>query len=95
MIGDLGPYIDPNGPLVWVPRSVPYRKAWGVAREAVQGYGQVLRYRGQEKASLLGFVRDCPCEEVCERRWYNDLDTGDRSCEVLAWRFEIVECGQP
>jgi hypothetical protein len=84
-----------DGPRVWVPRTVPFRDAWGVARDAQLEWDQVLRYRGKVDAALLGFVRDCPCDEVCERRWRDDEDTGDRSCEVPAWAFEIVERGEP
>lgn len=91
MTGDPGPYVEMNGPLVWVPRTVPYRSAWAVAREAVQEWGQCVRYRRQVQETLLGFARPCPCEEVCELRWRDDEDTGDRSCEVPAWEFEIVE----
>ena len=93
MIGDPGPYMD--GPYVWVPRTVPYREAWAVARDAIQEPDQCLRYRGKVRAGLLGFVRDCLCEEICERRWRDGEDTGDRSCEVDAWAFEIVERGEP
>lgn len=87
--------MEMNGSLVWVPRTVPYREAWSVARGAFLEYGQTLRYRGKDTAALLGFVRDCPCDEVCERRWRDDEDTGNRSCDVPAWRFEIVERGEP
>lgn len=91
MIGDRGPYVEMAGPMVWVPRTVPYHEAWKVAREAVTEYGDVLRYRGKTTACLMGFTRDCLCEEVCELRWRDDEDTGDHSCEVPAWQFEIVE----
>lgn len=97
MKGDPGPYVDPYGPDVWVPRTVPYREAWGVARSAVQESDQHVAYRGKVDATLLGFARDCPCEEECERRWVWDdehpdgADSGDRECEVPAWHFEIVE----
>lgn len=91
MTGDRGPYVEIDGPKVWVPRTVPYREAWRVAREAVTEYGQHVAYRGKGDASLLGFARDCRCDEVCERRWGNEEDTGDRECEVPAWCFEIVE----
>lgn len=91
MIGDPGPYVEPDGPGVWVPRTVPWRECRRVASEAVTEYGQHVAYRAQVNATLLGFVRDCPCEEVCEARWRDDEDTGDRTCEVPAWEFEIVE----
>lgn len=91
MKGDPGPYMEMDGPLVWVPRTVPYRAAWAVAREAVQEFDQCVRYRGKVDATLLGFTRDCPCEEECELRYRDDEPTGDRSCEVPAWKFEIVE----
>lgn len=93
MKGDRGPYVEIAGPLVWVPRTVPHREAWSVAREAVQEFDQCLRYRGKVNAALLGFAVDCRCEEVCERRWRDEEDTGDRTCDVPAWKFEIVERG--
>lgn len=86
---------------VWVPRTVPYRKMWDVARDLdFLEPDQVLRYRGKCEAELIGFARDCPCEEACERRWRDDEGTGDpvevdRTCVVPAWAFEIVERGEP
>ena len=105
MIGDPGPYMEMNGPLVWVPRTEPYRKAWAVAREAVQEWGQCVRYRGKVDATLLGFTRDCPCDEVCElanrcrqcgeTEWGCECEQPDLEdfdiCMVPAWQFEIVE----
>lgn len=97
MIGDPGPYIEIDGPGVWVPRTVPWRKAWDVAREAIQEWGDVLRYRGKEDATLNGFTLDCRCEEVCERTLdeNGEPNGGDGPCKVPAWHFEIVERGEP
>jgi hypothetical protein len=93
--GDVGPYMETDGPKVWVPRTVPYQRARAVAIEAVQDYDQTVRYRGKTDATLVGFARDCLCDEVCERRWRDDDDTGewtlDATCEVPAWEYEIVE----
>jgi len=93
MIGHEGPYVAMDGPMVWVPRTVPYRRAWAVAREAIQDYGQTLHYIGKDEADLLGFTRACLCDEVCEARYSDssDEETGERPCRVPAWRFEIVE----
>ncbi len=96
MTGDPGPYMELNGSCVWVPRTVPYREAWGVAGGAIQESDQCLRYRGKVQATLMGFARDCWCEEECELRWRETEtgeyeDTGDRTCEVPAWKFEIDE----
>lgn len=92
----VGPYVEMAGPMVWVPRTVPYLRAREIAQEANQNDDRLV-YRGKVNALLLGFVRDCPCEEVCEReyRWdeerADDVATGDRSCYVPAWSFELVE----
>ena len=90
MTGDPGPYVDPNGPLVWVPRTVPYLKARRIAGDGGQ-YGESLHYLGKEDAYLLGFTIDCRCEETCKRRFVDDEDTGDETCRVPAWKFELVE----
>jgi hypothetical protein len=89
--GDAGPYMEWDGPLVWVPRTVPYSRAWSVAQQAEMEFDQCLRYRGKVMETLLGFARDCQCDEVCELRWRDGEDTGDRMCEVPSWEFEIVE----
>ncbi len=92
MKGDEGPYVEESGPHVWVPRTVPYRRAFAVAREAVQEVDQRLRYLGRVDATLTGFATDCLCEFVCARRYPDgEEDSGDRTCEVPAWAFEIVE----
>jgi hypothetical protein len=90
-VGDEGPYMETDGPNVWVPRTVPYLRARKVAAEVGVESWQRLRYVGKEDADLLGFTRDCFCEEVCELRYRDEEDTGDRTCHVPAWHFEIVE----
>lgn len=90
MTGDTGPYVEMDGPLVWVPRTVPYLEARRVASQANQNDDKLV-YRGKTDADLLGFTRDCFCEEVCELRWRDDEDTGDLTCQVPAWKFELVE----
>ena len=88
-MNDPGPYVEgDDGPRVWVPRTVPYREAWAVAREAVEEFDQRIRYVRKENAALIGFARDCPCEEVCERI---ERNAGDRSCDVPARLFTIEE----
>ena len=104
MKGDPGPYTNDDGD-VWVPRTVPWRQARGVASEVpVESY-QRLRYIGKSDADLLGFTRDCSCDEVCEmanrcRTCGADqvecgCDVSDPEdwdiCRVPAWHFEIVE----
>jgi hypothetical protein len=97
MVGDEGPYVEMDGPRVWVPRTVPYLEARKVARAAVNESDQRLRYLGKCDALLLGFTRDCQCEEVCERQYrYDDttgeeVETGDNACKVPAWAFLIVD----
>ena len=66
MKGDVGPYVELAGPHIWVPRTVPYLKARNIARSAIQEYGNRLTYLGKTDADLLGFTRDCLCDEVCE-----------------------------
>ena len=85
--------MEMDGPLVWVPRTVPYLDARRVAQAANQN-GDRLRYLGKRDALLLGFTHDCLCEEVCQRAYKDDLDyepTGDRTCYVPSWAFELVE----
>lgn len=78
---------------VWVPRTVPYLKAREVARVALSSYDARLKYVGKTDTYLLGFTRDCPCEEVCERRWSGEEDRTDEdtACRVPAWHFREVE----
>jgi hypothetical protein len=89
-VGDPGPYMNDEGG-VWVPRTVPYLQARKVAAEAIQDYGNRLRYIGKVDATLFGFTRDCQCEEACALRWPDDEDTGDLSCQVPSWEFEVYE----
>ena len=92
MQGDVGPYIAIDGPDVWVPRTVPYLQARRIAKTAAE-WGDRLVYEGKiEDAELVGFVRDCRCEERCERRWTDEYEeTGDTECLVPAWKFTLVE----
>lgn len=96
MIGEPGPYTNDDGD-VWVPRTVPYLKARGIAKEAIQSYGDRLYYLGKADAMLFGFTRDCYCDEVCELKSTED-DTdipeppeGYDACLVPAWHFEVRE----
>ena len=99
MTGDPGPYMDDEGG-VWVSRTVPYLRARVLARDAMVYQDRSddrLVYQGKaEDVELVGFTRDCPCEERCEARYEDDEDTGeaievDRTCLVPAWAFQIVE----
>ena len=93
MIGDPGPYIEMDGPHVWVPRTVPYLEARRLVR-GVAEYGDRVVYRGKVDALLLGFTFDCPCDEVCERKydeWGDATRDDDEECYVPAWKFELVE----
>jgi len=76
---------------VWVPRSVPWREARAVASEVPVESWQRLRYLGKDEADLLGFTRDCRCDEVCEARYVDDEPTGATPCRVPAWHFAVVE----
>lgn len=70
MKGDTGPYINDDGD-VWVPRTVPYLEARSIAKSG--GYEEDrdrLVYIGKSQSSLLGFARDCRCDEVCELEMY-------------------------
>lgn len=96
MRGNVGPYVQIDGPGIWVPRTVPYLEPRRVAADAAQG-GERLRYLGKVEAKLLGFVAGCHCDEECERvtrcdetTGWDEVDTGDRSCYVPAWAFELV-----
>jgi hypothetical protein len=96
MTGDRGPYVEVNGSGVWVPRTVPYLEARRIAGEAA-AFG--------DKLELLGFSRDCRCDEVCElanRCRVCGLDQAECECAaqdledwdvcyVPAWAFELVE----
>lgn len=98
MSGDEGPYVQMDGPGVWVPRTVSYLKARQIAKEAIQDYGDRIRYLGKVNATMFRFVRDCDCDEQCElaaREW-NEPDEpeppeGYDACEAPAWAFEIYE----
>ena len=104
MTGDEGPYVQMDGPLVWVPRTVPYLRARRVAQTANQDNARLV-YRGKVDADLLGFSRDCQCDETCEmanrcrtcganQSWCECLaaDYEDWDvCRVPAWKFELVE----
>lgn len=65
MVGDEGPYLNEQGD-IWVPRTLPYLEARRVARTGLSDWDDRLVYVGKENAALLGFTRDCQCEEVCE-----------------------------
>lgn len=105
MIGDPGPYMEYDGPNIWVPRTVPYLEARRIARTGIQEYGDRLVYVGKSDANLLGFSRDCRCDEVCElanrcrtcgenESWCScetpDLEDWD-ACLVPAWHFRSEE----
>lgn len=97
MIGDPGPYMGDDGD-VWVPRTVPYLKAREIAKQAdFEQYGQRLAYLGKVDEILLGFTRDCPCDEACslklmEAEWDQpEPPEGYDACRVPAWHFVIVE----
>lgn len=91
MKGDPGPYINDRGD-VWVPRTVPWHNARSEAMTAHSGDPWTsLRYVGKTEAELLGFTRDCPCEDVCEASYVDDEPTGETPCRVPAWHFRLVE----
>jgi hypothetical protein len=96
MTGDVGPYMNDDGD-IWVPRTVPYLEARRIAAVAKSDYDDKLVYRGKSDALLLGFARDCQCDEECELayRWDDEtgdeVPTGDDTCRVPAWHFESVE----
>jgi hypothetical protein len=93
--GDPGPYLNEDGG-VWVPRTVPYLEARRLAGNE-RDLDDRLVYVGKVEALLIGFARECPCEEVCERRYAEDettgdvVDSGDRECYVPAWAFGLVQ----
>jgi hypothetical protein len=91
---ETGPFVELDGPRVWVPRAVPYREAREVAKEAIQDYGQRIAYRGKTEAVLLGAVVDCLCDEVCARQHgeYGEFDPDlPTPCRIPAWAFEIID----
>jgi len=92
MTGDIGPYVELDGPLVYVPRTVPYLRARRVAQEVNQDYSRLV-YCGKADVLLIGFGRDCECEEVCEAGLDADGEpTDEAGCSrVPAWKFELVE----
>lgn len=64
--GDTGPYQNDDGD-VWVPRTVPYLEARRIAKSGFyEGDRDRLVYIGKARANLLGFSRDCRCDETCE-----------------------------
>lgn len=105
MTGDVGPYMEMDGPGIWVPRTVPYLKARQIARSGIQEYGYRLVYVGKTDAALLGFSRDCRCDEVCElagrcrscgaSEQECACETPDPEdwdiCQVPAWHFRQEE----
>lgn len=92
MTGYVGPYVSIDGPDVWVPRVVPYLEARRIAQEANQD-GDRLVYQGKGDAELVGFARDCMCEEICyggPKDEYGDPGP-DPECTVPAWHFTLEE----
>lgn len=93
MSGDEGPYVEMDGPGVWVPQTVPYLKARQIAKEAIQDYGDRLRYLGKVDAILFGYNRDCECDEACTIAMNPEdhPDEDEDECRVPSWAFEIYE----
>jgi hypothetical protein len=98
MIGDPGPYMAVDGPDIWVPRTVPYLEARRIAKSGGMDYDDRLVYIGKENARLLGFTRECQCEEVCElfdpwdENEQPEQPAGDAdACMAPAWHFRAVE----
>ena len=90
MTGDPGPYVSFEDSDIWVPRTVPYLEARSVARSAIQEYGATLRYIGKTDSILIGFTRDCRCDEACElaNQDHDDYDPAlADTCRVPAWHF--------
>jgi len=89
--GDEGPYMNDSGD-VWVPRTVPYLRARQVAKSGpeIDSWCKLV-YVGKSDAELLGFSRDCRCDEVCEAFHTDDGETDDDRCRVPAWHFRIEE----
>jgi hypothetical protein len=92
--GDPGPYMNDDGD-VWVPRTVPWREARSLALTGVDYLytNQRFRYVGKEDALLLGFVRDCLCDEQCYGGPENEHGDHDPApeCRVPAYHFQVVE----
>lgn len=88
----MGPYMNDDGD-VWVPRTVPYLEARRIARSGVVEYDYRLRYEGKSDTFLLGFTRDCWCEDYCAGGEPDEF--GDSvpvpECRVPAWHFRIIE----
>ncbi|MFZ0324605.1 MAG: hypothetical protein WAN48_10785 [Actinomycetes bacterium] len=94
MRGDPGPYLNDEGGR-WVPRTVPYLDARRIAKTEVYG-DERLVYIGKEDADLLGFTRECFCDEVCEASRTDDEPNGTHPCRVPAWHFEVRDrWGEP
>lgn len=93
MIGDEGPYVDPNGPDVYVPRTVPYLRARQLAKEALEFSGDRLAYLGKTDATLYGFTRDCDCDSGCtlEEQAAEGVDVDWDTCLVPAWHFRTED----
>lgn len=64
-VGDVGPYLNEQGD-IWVPRTVPYLEARRIAKDGLSAWDDRLVYVGKANAGMLGFVRDCRCDETCE-----------------------------
>jgi len=64
-VGGDGPYLNESGD-IWVPRTLPYLEARRVARTGMSEWDDRLRYVGKSDAQMLGFTRDCQCDETCE-----------------------------
>ncbi len=90
MIGDTGPYMNDEGD-IWVPRTVPYLEAREIAKEGFDSEYYRLVYVGKDEADLLGFTRDCRCEEQCHGGPVDRF--GDSTplpeCRVPAWHFAV------
>lgn len=94
MTGYEGPYMDPNGPDVWVPRTVPYLRAREIAKEALDYSGDRIVYVGKGDATLFGFTGACDCDEACaiaERADEGEEGVDWDACLVPAWHFRVEE----
>ncbi len=90
---------------IWVPRTVPYLAARKVARTGMDVWDDRLVYVGKEDAELLGFARDCRCDEHCELRdrcvtctHYHGDYTGpcfEDECSCLAFEEPPAACSVP
>ena len=94
MKGDPGPYINDEGD-VWVPRTVPWREARSVALTGVEHIyaNERFAYVGKTDELLIGFARDCFCEEECYGgpADENGDATSFDECRVPAWHFRVEE----